>query len=163
MFEQFLARQPQRVLHSEWMQKGELSSTFLDFPHGGQRISSRIPKQKPSFMRPPPQLPQPIVLKPGESFVRKENSGDGYYSCGWLFAGDVQFDYQKAVKMLANLNVKRLKGLLKTNQGNCMFNDDDGVLNVDSVVGSIDSIIEIIHDERMDWLVVEQQLLAARC
>lgn len=162
LFEQFIARQSQRTLRSGWIRHGELPKEWLDIPHGGQRLVPRVPKPKTGFLRQPAKLPEPIALQPGEYFARRENTGDGYYGCGWQFAEHVVFDYQRLMKLLLGLPVARLKGLLNTNQGGCVFNDNDGVLTIGSVTGRIDNIIEMIHDERADWLLIERQLLAAQ-
>lgn len=163
VFEQFLAQPRPAKQKNGWMSQGQLPLEWLQLPHGEQRIAPRVPPQRPSFMRVSPPIPQPISLRPGESFARRENSGDGYFSCGWLFAEHIRFDHQAVVKLLARLNVSRLKGLLKTNQGAYVFNDEDGTLNINKISGNIDSIIEMIHDEVVEWQAIEQQLLATQC
>lgn len=158
-FKQITGKLSSPKLTLGWVSHGQLPLDWLNPAHGGQRIAPRATPQKQSFLRTPPTLPEPISLRPGENFARRENRGDGYFSCGWLFAEHTQFDFQVLVKLLAGLNVARVKGLMKTNQGNYIFNDEDGTLNVSAVEGNIDSIIEMIHDAEVDWQSVENAFL----
>ncbi|HSB97282.1 MAG TPA: GTP-binding protein [Spongiibacteraceae bacterium] len=144
-----------------WSTQGQLQLQWLSLKHGGQRIAPRNTPQKNNLLRMPmPPLP-PLSLATDELFTRRENSVDGYFSCGWLFAGQVTFEYSTIVKLLEHLNIARFKGLIKTEQGNYVFNDRDGMPNIEPVGELADSIVELIHDEAADWQHIEQSLLDA--
>jgi len=161
-FNDFVAAlQPPKQAHG-WSTQGQLQLSWLNLKHGCQRIAPRNTPQKNNLLRMPlPALPS-LSLAAGELFTRRENSGDGYFSCGWLFAEQVRFEYSTIVKLLEHLNIGRYKGLIKTDRGNFVFNDRDGTLNIEAVGELADSIIELIHYEAVDWQSIEQSLLQAR-
>ncbi|HET8710041.1 MAG TPA: hypothetical protein VFM32_01600, partial [Spongiibacteraceae bacterium] len=109
-----------------------------------------------------PDMPLPIVLMPGTEFARREHRADGFSSCGWLFAEQTRFDFQRLFGLVSSLSVRRLKGVMQTECGNFIFNADDGVLAVNEIMGNVDSVLECIGEADTDWSIIEQYLLAAR-
>jgi G3E family GTPase len=162
-FEQFLAtlQPPKQAIG--WVAGGQLQLEWLDLKHAGHRLTPRAEPAKASLVRMPQLIPLPVALQPGELFTRRENRGDGYFSCGWLFAESIRFDYQRLSSLLLTLKIARLKGLIRTNRGDYVLNNEDGTLHIDETNTASTSIIEMIHDQSMDWQLVEQQLLASQC
>jgi G3E family GTPase len=148
---------------SGWIEQGRLELQWLEPRHGGQRTAPRVESAALNGVRLPPQLPEPIILPPGQAFVRRENRGDGHFSCGWLFAEGTRFNFQQLLNLVGALNVTRLKGVMNTDRGAFVLNVENGVLGVNDARGNVDSIIELIHTEALDWQRLETALLAMRC
>ncbi|MET0377688.1 MAG: GTP-binding protein [Spongiibacteraceae bacterium] len=145
-----------------WATQGEFPLDWLDLAHGGQRVAPAIPPRKPSLLELPSTLPEPIELRDDEEFARRENTGDGYFSCGWLFADHIRFDQGRLFGLMMGLPVDRLKGVLKSGDTTFVFNHADGVLSITETAGDHENLLEIIHREKLDWQLIEDQLLQAR-
>lgn len=145
-----------------WATQGQFPLDWLELPHGGQRVAPAVAARKPGLLELPPTLPAPIELRDGETFTRRENAGDGYFSCGWLFAEDIRFDQGRLFGLMMGLHVDRLKGLLKSGNTTFVFNHADGVLSITETAGEHENLLEIIHREKLDWQLIEDQLLQAR-
>ena len=108
-----------------------------------------------------PQFAQ-VKLTPGQVFLRKENSNGGFFSCGWIFAADTQFDFDKLFQLLNNLDILRAKAVMKTARGTFAFNLADSALSVTELPGMNDSRIEFIAPDNIDWNLLESWLLQTR-
>ncbi len=99
-------------------------------------------------------------LPPGEAFVRKENKGQGYYSCGWLFGAEYQFDFDQLFDMLSALTAERVKAVMNTSRGCYAFNLANGVVSVNEMsLEGFESRIEVIDACLMPWDQLEGILL----
>ncbi len=87
-----------------------------------------------------------LALPPEQDWLQVENSGQGFYSCGWIFSSRMVFDYKLLFQTIQKLNVERFKGVVNTNQGTKGFNLADGKLSVEPIETYQDSRIEIIAD-----------------
>lgn len=162
LFRDFVAQQPQKK-HTGWVAHGHLDLSWLDGVHAATIRTSQVDTLSSSLSKLSKAASLPIVLLPGTPFARREHRDDDYSSCGWLFAADTRFNFQRLLSLMSGLNVRRMKGVLQTDRGGYIFNADDGVLAVNEIDGNIDSAVEMIADDDVDWLVIERQLLAARC
>ena len=98
-------------------------------------------------------------LAPGETFVRKENSGQGYRSCGWFFAADQIFDFSKLFSLFSNINAQRVKAVVNTERGCFAFNVVNQVVSVNELsLEGFESRIEVIDKELLPWDELEQIL-----
>lgn len=102
-----------------------------------------------------------LQLKAGERFVRKENTGQGYFSAGWLFSEAAVLNYDQLYSYFSGLDTDRLKAVVKTDKGVYGFNALNGVLTITPLQEAIDSRIEFIHSKKLNWDEIEQVLLAA--
>lgn len=84
------------------------------------------------------------IAAPVEGALKVENSGEGYYSCGWVCAPSQEFNYQQVVDTLLDLQVERVKAVLRTNKGPVTFNLSDGDLNITMLDEAADSRIEFL-------------------
>jgi len=94
-----------------------------------------------------------ILTAPSIGSIKVENSGEGYFSCGWICATSNIFDYQLVIDTFSILSVERLKAVLKTEKGDVGFNLSDGNLQLTTVNGAVDSRIEFLTRDKN---VVEQ-------
>lgn len=145
-----------------WVAQGELSTDWLDYP--------RLPRavKNPQYHRNNLLSPQREIynaaasLPEGSDFIRRENQGQDYYSCGWLFRPDWQFNFNMLFLFMTGLALVRAKAVLNTDQGMYIFNSENGVLGVNQLEQSdlLDSRIEFIDDKPIACDVFEQQLLS---
>lgn len=105
------------------------------------------------------QEPQ-FELPPGEDFIRKENKGQGYFSCGWLFGAEHKFDFDQLFSMLSALQAERVKAVVNTDQGCFAFNVANQVVSVNEIsLDGFESRLEVIDSQLMPWADLEQVLL----
>ena len=98
-------------------------------------------------------------LAPGETFARRENSGQGYRSCGWFFAADQVFDFSKLFTLLSNVNAQRVKAVVNTERGCFAFNVVNQVVSVNELsLNGFESRIEFIDKEALPWDELEEIL-----
>jgi len=140
-----------------WVSNGQLDQAWLDLPHH-PRLGGHHHHHADAGM----PLADALTLAPGERLVRRENRGQGYYSCGWLVPGSERFSFDILFGLFSGLPVSRLKGVINTDKGCFGFNATDGVLSVLQYEhGGGDSRLEIIHPEPLPWDAIEQALMQA--
>ncbi|WP_341665485.1 GTP-binding protein [Vibrio sp.] len=94
----------------------------------------------------------PLTLSAGQQVLRRENSGQGYYSCGWLFSDQVEFCFDELLSMLSDLSAERIKGVMKTDKGVMTLNISHGVVSVsEASVSAKESRIEVIDSQKLPW------------
>ena len=94
----------------------------------------------------------PLALKSGQHSLRRENSGQGYYSCGWLFSSQVEFCFEQLFSMLSELSAERIKGVMKTDKGYITLNISSGVVSITKAsISTGDSRIEVIDSQKLPW------------
>ncbi|MDO6711712.1 GTP-binding protein [Aliiglaciecola sp. 2_MG-2023] len=90
----------------------------------------------------------PSFDTPKVGSIKVENSGEGYFSCGWICAHSVVFDYQQIMDTLSGLDVERLKAVFITQQGALGCNYSDGVLRITEIDSAKDSRIEFLTQDK---------------
>ena len=96
-------------------------------------------------------LPE-VELAPGQAYLRKENSGQGYRSCGWFFAADQIFSFSDLFKLFSNINAQRVKAVVNTERGCFAFNVVNRVVSVNELsLEGFESRIEVIDKELLPW------------
>ncbi|MFV0595931.1 CobW family GTP-binding protein [Shewanella sp.] len=96
--------------------------------------------------------------------VRKHNQGEGCFSCGWVFEPMQEFDFDKLLQFIAmqtqaNSMLLRLKAVMITSDGIAGINWSDGDMAVTELDDSLDSRLEMIATQEMNWDEVEQALI----
>lgn len=99
---------------------------------------------------------------PQSGFVRKENQGDGFSSCGWVFAAGHCFVAHKLTSLLMGLEMDRVKAIMFTERGWILFNKADGILTSSELNEAPDSRMECISSMPQDWTALESALLSTR-
>ncbi|GLT19898.1 GTPase [Vibrio zhanjiangensis] len=98
------------------------------------------------------QMAEPLVLGSDQQVIRRENSGQGYYSCGWLFSNQVEFCFEDLVSMLSDLSAERIKGVMRTSKGYITVNISNGVVSITQAPEpSDDSRLEVIDSQKLPW------------
>ena len=149
-----------------WVEQGQLDAAWLNFPRVNHVLKNPQHHRK-NALSPHRELYNASVRLPeGEPFVRRENSANGFYSCGWLFQPMIQFNFNELFGWLSGANFLRAKAVMHTNEGVYMFNAENGVLSVNQIpVQSADEIldsrIEVIDDKKIAADETEQVLMSA--
>jgi G3E family GTPase len=149
---------------SFWVEQGQLEAAWLDLPRADHTVKNPQHHQK-NRLSPQRELYNAAIQLPeNERFVRRENAANGFYSCGWLFQPELQFNFNELFGWLSGADFLRAKAVMHTNEGVYMFNAENGVLSVNQIpVQSADEIldsrIEVIDDKPVAVDAVEQTLL----
>lgn len=146
--------------------QGQLSLAWLDYPRTAYRVQSAQPTRANQRLNPQRELYNAAIQLPeDQTFLRRENQGEGYYSCGWLFQPTLQFDFNGLFGWITGLDVVRAKAVMRTQQGVYRFNAEQGVLSVnelmlDDPADILDSRIELIDGKPLPILDMEAALFA---
>jgi G3E family GTPase len=149
---------------SFWVEQGQLEAAWLDLPRALHAVNNPQHHQK-NRLNPQRELYNANIRLPeNERFVRRENEANGFFSCGWLFQPELQFNFNQLFGWLSGADFLRAKAVMHTNEGVYMFNAENGVLSVNQIpVQSsdeiLDSRIEVIDDKNIAVDDVEQILL----
>ncbi|WP_413111857.1 CobW family GTP-binding protein [Thaumasiovibrio sp. DFM-14] len=103
-----------------------------------------------------------LEIPPGERYIRKENSGQGYRSCGWFFDNELTFDFSKIFQLFSQLSAQRVKAVINTERGCIAFNVVNQVVSVNELsLDGFESRVEVIDRQPLPWDELEQYLLAS--
>lgn len=152
------------------VEQGALQLPWLDYPRQAHTLAhpGLHAAAKPNRLSPQRELYNAAIKLPeGKEYLRRENSGQGFYSCGWMFQPAIVFDFNQLFGWMTGLALVRAKAVMNTDQGVYMFNAEQGVLSVkpldaDAELDLLDSRIELIDDRLLAVDELEQQLLGAR-
>jgi G3E family GTPase len=97
------------------------------------------------------------IVAPAGGSVKVANSGEGYYSFGWVCSQAKIFDYQNVMQTLSALSVERLKAVLITEQGVVGCNLSDGCLSLNM------NGLEQAADSRLEFLTQDKVLAQQTC
>ncbi|SER21136.1 GTPase, G3E family [Amphritea atlantica] len=137
--------------------EGQLSLTWLDTGSQHSSINDVESQQHSHDQHDHFQADEEI---PECGYLRKDNQSEGYFSSGWIFSPEFEFDYSKLEPFLMGIEAERLKAVFITNEGIFAFNMADSVLKVQALDEVMDSRIEIIGQQPVDAAALERQLLA---
>lgn len=96
--------------------------------------------------------------------VRKHNQGEGCFSCGWVIEPMQEFDFDKLMQFISaqtqgHSALLRLKAVMITSDGIAGINWSDGDMAVTELDDSLDSRLEMIATQALNWDEIEQGLL----
>ena len=163
---------PKQAAHA--VEQGQLALAWLDYPRSAHQLTSpqHHAGQRNNRLSPQRELYNAAVQLPeGQEYVRRENQGQGFYSCGWLFQPAIRFDFNQLFGWMTGLNLVRAKAVMNTDQGVYMFNAENGVLSVNPLMMGdpadgepelLDSRIELINDGPMASDGLESELFGCR-
>lgn len=100
--------------------------------------------------------------------VRKQNQGEGCFSCGWVFEPSQEFDFDRLMAFVerqtklasAGASLLRLKAVMITTDGIAGINWVDRERHITEIDDTLDSRLEMIATQELDWDDIEQQLMA---
>ncbi|PFG58325.1 G3E family GTPase [Vibrio sp. ES.051] len=156
VFNDWVTDQSPAKVFSKLIHNGELPLEVLDIErvHGSASSCIELHHHEHADQEPQFQLP------PGAAFVRKENEGQDYFSCGWLFGQEYKFDFDQFFSMISDLTAERVKAVVNTNQGCYAFNVANSVVSVNEMsLEGFESRIEVIDSQLLPWDELERILL----
>jgi G3E family GTPase len=149
--------------HLAIIERGRLQEAWLDFPRNDNR--------KALFPEAHRFIQQAQVNEHDHDhghnhqskrdWLRIENSGDGFYGCGWLINKEHVFN-KCILERLKSIEADRVKGTIRTEDGWLAFNLTAGEKNISKIKERNDSRLEIIHSQMLDWQAIDQGLLKLR-
>ncbi|EGU34477.1 putative GTPase [Vibrio sp. N418] len=155
-FNDWITNQSPAKIFSKLVKQGDLPLEVLDIERVHGSASSHIEHHHHDHASQEPQF----ELPPGEAFIRRENKGQGYFSCGWLFGVEYEFDFDLLFSMLSDLTAERIKAVVNTDQGTYAFNVANGVVSVNQMsLSGFESRLEVIDSQLMPWGQLEAILL----
>ncbi len=149
-------QQPAKIFH-KLTRFGDIPLEVLDLPRreDPQQVSPQSHHEHQHGHAEPV-----FQLAPGESYLRKENQGDGYYSCGWVFGAEIHFPFDALFSLFSELTAERIKAVINTDRGCYAFNVNHHVVSVHEIsLDGFESKIEVIDSQLMPWDELEQILL----
>lgn len=156
VFNDWLTDQAPAKVFSKLIHDGQLPLEVLDIERVYGSASTHIEAHHHHHADMEPQF----QLQPGQAYARKENQGQGYFSCGWLIGAEYRFNFDQLFSMLTDLTAERVKAVINTDQGCYAFNRANGVLSVNQMsLEGFESRIEVIDSQRMPWDELEAILL----
>ncbi|MEW5248399.1 CobW family GTP-binding protein [Microbulbifer sp. 2201CG32-9] len=114
-----------------------------------------------NHQHPAPQEADEVELLPACGYLRSENSGEDYYSCGWRFSPEFIFDYDALFSLFSAAEAERIKGVFITGQGVFGFNRAGEVLTVLELDDILESRVEVINQLRLGWDEMERSWIDA--
>ncbi|NLS13793.1 GTP-binding protein [Vibrio sp. SM6] len=154
-FEAWSAAQAPAKRATLFATNGDIEPALLEYTpiNDGSAIEAEAHHHHHADMEPQFQL------APDQIYVRKENRGQGHFSCGWIFGAEKTFRFDGLMGMLNRLDAERIKGVMNTEQGCFAFNKASGVLSINALtLEGFESRIEVIHSQALDWDTLEQNL-----
>lgn len=98
------------------------------------------------------QIDQADLLQAG-TYRAYQRAGKGLITLGWRFAHDIRFDRTRLLGFLGGLEIPRAKGLIRTSEGACFFNQVEGVLSEHPTTAPDESRVEFISEGfEPEWL-----------
>lgn len=142
---------------------GAMPLSWLDTP---RQVTHR-PNQSLSEITPGDALPAPWIdfalpTSPATDILRKTRQGEGFFSCGWRIPTHIQFDLTAVLAWVYALDAVRVKGVFLTPQGACAVNAEGHAIQSFSLPEAADTRVEIVHTQALDWMALEEGLLACR-
>jgi len=154
-FNDWVTDQTPPKIYSQLVKQGKFPIELLDSQRRDNSPSSEVAQHHHEHAEQEPQF----ALAPDQTYVRKENKGQGYFSCGWLFGAEVIFDFDLLFSMLSDITAERVKGVLNTSNGCYAFNVSNGVVSVNEMsLEGFESRLEVIDSQLLPWDQLESVL-----
>ncbi|QJY38869.1 GTP-binding protein [Vibrio europaeus] len=147
-FNDWVTDQTPPKVFSQLVKQGNFPIELLDSPRRDHSVSTEVAAHHHEHAELEPQF----ALAPDQTYVRKENKGQGYFSCGWIFGAEVVFNFDDLFSVLSDLTAERVKGVLNTTNGCFAFNVSNGVVSVNEMsLEGFESRLEVIDNQLLPW------------
>ncbi|SHO57672.1 CobW family GTP-binding protein [Vibrio quintilis] len=154
-FSHWTAQQTPKKILTQLIQDGQLSPELLEMEPLLSGDQSKETHHHHHHL-----LEPEFELAPDQKFIRKENKGEGYFSCGWIFGAELIFSFDVLFSMLSELTAERVKAVINTDKGCYSFNVHQQMITVNEMsLEGFESRIEVIDSQLMPWDELEQILL----
>lgn len=154
-FNDWVTDQSPPKIFSQLVKQGRFPIELLDSQRRDQSIQDEVESHHHEHAEMEPQF----QLPPNQTYIRKENKGQGYFSCGWIFGAEVVFSFDDLFSVLSDLTAERVKGVLNTSNGCFAFNVSNGVVSVNEMsLEGFESRLEVIDSQLLPWEQLESVL-----
>ncbi len=148
--------------HLAIVEQGRLQESWLDFPRRNDR-KALFPEahrfiQKAQVNEHDHDHDHGHEHPPESDWLRIENSGDGFYGCGWLIHKEHVFN-KRIIEWLKKIEADRVKGTIRTENGWLAFNLTAGEKTISQTQERNDCRLEVIHSRILDWQAIDRELL----
>lgn len=153
-------QQPAKIFH-KLVKQGKIPLEVLDIERVHDGASAHIEQHHHHHA----DLEPKFELPPGQAYLKRENFGQGYFSCGWLFGAEYEFSFDELFSLFSSLTAERIKAVVNTERGCYAFNVSNGVISVNEMtLEGFESRIEVIDSQLMPWNELDTILVRlARC
>ncbi|MCL9773634.1 CobW family GTP-binding protein [Vibrio methylphosphonaticus] len=159
-FNDWVSEQEPAVIYHQLVKQGNLPIELLDIERRENTTSSKNGHLEHE-LHDHSDMDPVFELPPEKSYIRRENKGQGYFSCGWIVGAEYLFDFDQLFSMLSDLTAERVKAVVNTNKGCFAFNVSNQVVSVNEVsLQGYESRIEVIDSQLLPWADLEGILLA---
>lgn len=94
---------------------------------------------------------------------RALNQGQGYFSCGWIFDDNTIFTTIGLLEWIRLSPAERVKCVMRIPEGSLIVNKQGADLHIETrAVEPVDSRIEVIHSNELNWNELQHTLLTLR-
>ncbi|MBV7296449.1 CobW family GTP-binding protein [Enterovibrio paralichthyis] len=154
-FDAYVANSEIAKLAAGYAEQGQLNPEWLSLPRVDRNAQFAHHHSHDGDEMPP------FELEPGQKFCRKENKGQGYVSCGWVFEPNTVFPFDSLYGLFSNLNAERVKAVMKTDDGMFAFNAVNQMVTVTPIsLDGVESKVEVIDKDPLPWDELEEILLS---
>ncbi len=146
--------------HVYFMREGGMPRAWLDLPGRAEPVRRSLLHVPQAVAPMASKMPVTTAIEPPYHY--NEHVGDVAIA-GWVFPRDWQFRNTALLDVLFGLRgTMRVKGVFHTDQGWIFFNATRYETAVNSEVPRADNRLEVIAAAALDWVALEEGLLAAR-
>jgi G3E family GTPase len=150
-------QQPAKIFH-KLVKNGQLPLELLDLER--REASAEANGQAHLHDHDHSDLEPVFELPPEKPYIRRENQGQGYFSCGWIVGEEHKFSFDELFSLFSDLNAERVKAVVNTDKGCFAFNVANRVVSVNQMsLEGYESRIEVIDSQLMPWEDLEVILL----
>ncbi|KJY84005.1 GTPase [Vibrio galatheae] len=154
-FNDWVTDQTPPKIFSQLVKQGRFPIELLDSPRRDSAPSKVVAQHHHEHAELEPQF----ALEPNQTYLRKENQGQGYFSCGWIFGAEVTFEFNDLFSLLSDITAERVKGVMNTTNGCFAFNVSNGVVSVNEMsLEGFESRLEVIDSQPLPWDQLEDLL-----
>ncbi|QFU23903.1 GTP-binding protein [Shewanella eurypsychrophilus] len=101
-----------------------------------------------------------VIEFDARGILSKTNSGEGAFSCGWIFDPSYEFNFDEMIAWVKSLDVLRLKAVIITDEGIAGINFIEGEMTVTELDDVMDSRLELISLNSIPAEGIEAKLLS---
>ncbi|GAL32105.1 putative metal chaperone [Vibrio maritimus] len=123
-------QQPAKIFH-KLVKNGQLPLELLDLER--REASAEAKGHAHHHDHDHSDLEPVFELPPEKPYIRRENQGQGYFSCGWIVGEEHKFNFDELFSLFSDLKAERVKAVVNTDKGCFAFNVANRVVSVNQM------------------------------
>jgi G3E family GTPase len=145
--------------YTDSIEHGKIANELLDLPRNPERSISFPDAHAVSKHQHAAEHHEVIEQGAECDWRRFENTGQGYFSCGWVFNKSILFNSALLEQLINHNDFACIKGVFHTEKGWLIFNRAEQQFSIHGGSQQADSRVEFIENRHQDWNRVENDLL----